>query len=135
VNAGTATLNLLRESPFFEGMEQEYLEHFALHAQKKTFELGEHIIKQGDTATAFYVLDRGKIELSFAKPGADAVAPNEDSGSEMEGDTPPHIVGHRGYPVGWASIVEPHRYRATAVARERTEMLVLERDLFEEYAR
>lgn len=32
-------------------------------------------------------------------------------------------------------MVEPHRYRATAIARERTEMLVLDRDLFEEYAR
>jgi hypothetical protein len=31
--------------------------------------------------------------------------------------------------------VEPHRYRATAVALEHTEMLVLERDLFEAYAR
>jgi CRP-like cAMP-binding protein len=135
VNTGIDTLDLLRESPFFEGMEQEYLEHFALHALKKTFEPGEHVIKQGEPATAFYVLDQGKIELSFAKPGADAVAPNEDSGSEMEGQTPPHLVGHRGYPVGWASIVEPHRYRATAVARERTEILVLERNLFEEYAK
>src|ERR687894_748748 len=129
------SLDLMHESPFFEGMEREHLEHFARHARKETFEPGDHVIKQDESAMAFYVLARGKIELSFAKPGADAVARNEESGPELDGQTPPHIVGHRGYPVGWASIVEPHRYRATAVARERTEMLVLDRDLFEEYAR
>jgi len=31
--------------------------------------------------------------------------------------------------------VEPNRYRATATALERTEMLVLDRELFEEYAK
>ncbi len=135
MSAQTDTLDLLRESPFFEGMEREHLQYFASHARKKTFEPGDHVIKQGEPATAFYVLARGKIELSFAKPGAEAVAPNEESGPEMEGHTLPHIVSHRGHPVGWASIVEPHRYRATAVARERTEMLVLEKDVLEEYAK
>jgi CRP-like cAMP-binding protein len=129
------TLELLRESPFFEGMEREHLEHFAAHARRETFEPGETVIRQGDPATAFYVLDSGKIELSFAKVGAEIGAPAEEAGPETEGRTLPHLVGHRGYPVGWASLVEPHRYRATAVARERTEMLVLKRELFEAYAR
>ncbi|HEX2108967.1 MAG TPA: 1-acyl-sn-glycerol-3-phosphate acyltransferase [Rubrobacteraceae bacterium] len=135
MSARMDTLDLMRESPFFEGMGREHLEHFARHARKQTFEPGDHVIKQGEPATAFYVLARGKIELFFAKPGADAVAPNEESGPEMDGQTLPHIVGHRGYPVGWASIVEPHRYRATATALERTEMLVLDRELIEEYAK
>jgi CRP-like cAMP-binding protein len=90
--------------------------------------------KAGGSRNAFYVLDSGKIELSFAKAGAELGAPAEEAGPETEGHTLPHLVGHRGYPVGWASLVEPHRYRATAVARERTEMLVLARDLFEAYA-
>src|SRR3712207_150234 len=116
-------------------MEREHLEYFARRAGKKSFEPGEHVILQGEPATAFYVLARGKIELSFAKPGAAAVAPTEESGAEMDGQTLPHLVSHRGHPVGWAAIVEPHRYRATAVARERTEMLVLEKDVLEEYAK
>jgi 1-acyl-sn-glycerol-3-phosphate acyltransferase/CRP-like cAMP-binding protein len=135
VSAQTDTLDLLRESPFFEGIELEHLEYFARHAYKKSFEPGKHVILQGEPATAFYVLARGKIELSFAKPGATAVAPNEESGPEMDGQTLPHLVSRRGHPVGWASIVEPHRYRATAVARERTEMLVLEKDVLEQYAK
>ena len=135
MSARMDNLDLMHESPFFEGMERGHLEHLARHARKKTFEPRDHVIRQGAPATAFYVLARGKIELSFAKPGADAVAPNEESGPEMYGQTLPHIVGHRGYPVGWASIVEPHRYRATATALERTEMLVLDRELFEEYAK
>ncbi|MDP9476983.1 MAG: cyclic nucleotide-binding domain-containing protein [Actinomycetota bacterium] len=135
MNTRTETLDLLRESPFFEGMEREHLEHFARHAWTQTFEPGEHVMRQGDPATAFYVLASGKIELSFAKAGVELTAPDEETGPEMEGHTLPHIVGHRGYPVGWASLVEPHRYRATAVARERTEMLVLKRDLFEAYAK
>ncbi|MDQ4106597.1 MAG: 1-acyl-sn-glycerol-3-phosphate acyltransferase [Actinomycetota bacterium] len=135
MSAQMDTLNLLRESPFFEGMEREHLEHFARHARKETFEAGDLIIEQGEPAAAFYVLARGKIELSFANPGTEAVTRNEESDPETNGQPPPHMVSHRGYPVGWASIVEPHRYRATAVAHERTEMLVLEIALFEEYAK
>lgn len=135
MSARARILDLLSESPFFEGMGREHLEHFARRAETRTFEPGSHVIRQGDPATAFYVLARGKIELSFAKAGAELAAPDEETGPEMGGHTLPHIVGHRGYPVGWASLVEPHRYRATAVARERTEMLVLRRELFEAYAR
>ena len=127
-------LDLLRDSPFFEGLAPEHIEHFAHLARTETFEPGDRIIVQGEPATSFYVLVEGKIELSFRKPG-DEVPRNEEAGPEMEGQARPHIVSHPGHPVGWASIVEPHRYRATAVARERTEMLVLNRDLFEEYAK
>jgi CRP-like cAMP-binding protein len=127
-------LDLLCNSPFFEGLDPEHIEHFARVARTETFERGDRIIVQGEPATSFYVLVEGKIELSFRKPGNE-VPRNEEAGPEMEGQAPPHIVSHPGYPVGWASIVEPHRYRATAVARERTEMLVLSRDLFENYAK
>src|SRR5215208_1132131 len=127
-------LDLLSDSPFFEGVDPEHIEHFARLARTETFVVGDHIIVQGEPATFFYVLVEGKIELSFRKPG-DEVPRNEEAGPEMEGQAPPHIVSHPGYPVGWASIVEPDRYRATAVARERTEMLVLSRDLFEQYTK
>src|SRR5919107_1639518 len=127
-------LDLLCSSPFFEGLGSEHIEHFARLARTETFEPGDRIIVQGEPATFFYVLVEGKIELAFRKPG-DEVPQNEEAGSEMEGQAPPHIVSHPGYPVGWASIVEPHRYRATAVAREHTEMLMLSRDLFENYAK
>jgi CRP-like cAMP-binding protein len=127
-------LNLLRNSPFFEGLDPEHIEHFARRARTEMFEAGDRIIVQGEPAAFFYMLVEGKIELSFRKPGNE-VPQNEEVGPEMEGQAPPHIVSHPGYPVGWASIVEPHRYRATAVARERTKMLVLSKDLFEEYAK
>jgi CRP-like cAMP-binding protein len=127
-------LHLLRESPFFEGLEEEHLKYFARHARRQTFEPGERIIVQGAPATTFYVLNRGKIELSFRKLAEEMVR-NEELGSEVEGQVPSHIMSHRGYPIGWASIVEPHHYRATATALERTEMAVLDRDLFEEYAK
>jgi len=127
-------LDLLCNSPFFEGLDSEHIEHFARLARTETFEAGDYIIVQGEPAALFYVLVEGKIELSFRKPGNE-VPRSEEAGPEMEGQAPRHIVSHPGYPVGWASIVEPHRYRATAVARERTEMLVLSRELFEEYTK
>ena len=127
-------LDLLCKSPFFEGLDPGHIEHFARLVQTETFEAGDRIIIQGEPATLFYVLVEGKIELAFRKPGNE-VPRSEEAGAEMEGQAPPHIISHPGYPVGWASIVEPHRYRATAVAHERTEMLVLSRDLFEEYAK
>ena len=127
-------LELVRRSSFFEGLEDEHLEYFASRARRCTFGPGERVIVQGEPATSFYVLAEGKIELSFRKAGEE-IALNEERGPEVEGQVPSHIVGHQGYPVGWASIVEPHLYRATATALERTEMLVLDRELFEAYAK
>ena len=62
-------LDLLCNSPFFEGLDPEHIEHFARLARTETFEAGESIIVQGEPATLFYVLVEGKIELSFRKPG------------------------------------------------------------------
>jgi CRP-like cAMP-binding protein len=127
-------LDLLCNSPFFEGLDPEHIKHFASLARTETFKPGDRIIVQGEPATSFYMLVEGKVELAFRKPG-DEVPQNEEAGPEMEGQAPPHLVSHPGYPVGWASIVEPHRYRATGVARKHTEMLMLSRDLFEKYAK
>ena len=127
-------LELVRRSPFFEALEGEHLQYFASRARRCAFGPGERVIVQGEPATGFYVLVEGKIELTFRKVGEE-MALNEELGSEVEGQVPSHIVSHRGYPVGWASIVEPHRYRATATALEPTEMLVLDRELFETYAK
>lgn len=125
-------LDLLRRSPFFEGLGDEHIEHFARHARTEIFEAGERVIVQGEPAATFYVLVDGKLTLLF-KPSGNRH--DEEAGIERGGRPLPHIVSQPGHPVGWASIVEPYRYRATATTLERTEMLVLGRDLFEEYAK
>src|SRR5215211_160256 len=75
-------LDLLCDSPFFEGVDPEHIEHFARLARTETFVAGDHIIVQGEPATLFYVLVEGKIELSFRKPGNE-VPRNEEVGPEM----------------------------------------------------
>lgn len=120
---------VLRRSPFFEGLNDEHVRHFADRARMETFEAEDLIIEQGAYAASFYVLAGGKIELSFAERSAQAARRQGP-----DGRSPSHIVGLPGHPIGWASVVEPPRYRATATALERTEMLVLDRTLFEEYA-
>ena len=54
-------MNLLCDSPFFEGVGPEHIEHFARLARTETFEAGDRIIVQGEPAPFFYVLVDGKI--------------------------------------------------------------------------
>lgn len=128
-----AALDLLRDSPFFDGLGSEHVEHFVRQSRTERFERGDRIITQGKPAEGFYVLMSGKLELSFRKTTGE-IARNEDSAVDPVEHTPPHVVSRPGYPVGWSSVVEPYRYRATATALSRTEMLVIERNLLEAYA-
>lgn len=127
-------LDLIQKIPFFEGMEFDHLKYLADRARPAIFEAGEKIIVQDEPATTFYVLASGKTELSFRGFGG-TLAHYEGLAPKTRWHPPPQTVSRLGHPIGWASIVEPYRYRATATAVERTEMLSLDRELFEAYAK
>lgn len=69
-------LNLLHESPFFEGLDSEHIEHFARRARKETFEFGDQIIKTG----------RARDGVLRARPGQDRACPSQS----LAGD--PHQI-------------------------------------------
>lgn len=129
-------LTLLRAAPFFDGLDPIHVAHFAELAAPESFAPGETIIEEGARAERFYLLVEGSFELSFAPSRRSNPSVDEDAAPAPAParNMPAHVVRHPGHPLGWSTIVEPHTYRATAVAREPTRMLTLERESIEAYA-
>jgi CRP-like cAMP-binding protein/1-acyl-sn-glycerol-3-phosphate acyltransferase len=118
------TLELLADSPFFEGFDPQDLAELASHARMVAFETGERIFAQGEPATALFLLASGAVELSF-----DAQTGQKSPGVAVQ------TLTHAGHPIGWSAMVEPYAYRATATTRTATRLLALDRDLLERQAK
>jgi CRP/FNR family cyclic AMP-dependent transcriptional regulator len=119
-----APLALLADSPFLAGFDPQDLAELAGHARMVAFQADERIFAQGEPAAAFFLFASGAVELSFG-----GQAGQGDRGLTVQ------TVTHVGHPVGWSAMVEPYAYRATATAREATQLLALDRDLLEGHAR
>jgi CRP-like cAMP-binding protein/1-acyl-sn-glycerol-3-phosphate acyltransferase len=117
----TAPLDLLADSPFFEGFDPRDLAELSGHARVVAFQAGTRIFTEGEPATGFFLLAAGAVEISFVGPAGQ--------------DTVVQTVTHTGHPVGWSAMVEPYVNRATATAQEATRLLELGRDALEGYAR
>ena len=130
----TAHVELLESSPFFEGLDVGHLERFGRLASVETFEEGEHVIEQGAEAGALYLLVDGKLDIVFRRGPTRGPADEETEarGAEAVVPIPATSPGHL---VGWSAIVEPHRYRGTAVALAPTRMLAFRREEVDAYAR
>ena len=94
-------LDLLCNSPFFEGLDPEHIKHFASLARTETFEPGDRIIVQGEPATSFYMLVEGKVELAFRKPGDEVPQNEEAAGAGRAGRTAKRRGAGRVLPPEW----------------------------------
>lgn len=121
-------LELLHDSPFFEVFDPEHLEALARHASMRTFQKGAVILEEDSPADHFYMLVSGEVQLSFRRPG-----PRRHSSAGDDDQVVIHDIHERGRPVGWSSMVEPYRYRATAIACRRTQLLALDRTFLDRY--
>jgi CRP-like cAMP-binding protein/1-acyl-sn-glycerol-3-phosphate acyltransferase len=120
VSAAVA-LQLLADSPFFEGFDRRDLVELSRRARMVAVEANTPVFTEGEPATTFYLLASGAVEIAFAGPAGRRSID--------------HTVTHPGHPIGWTAMVEPYRYRVTALAREVTRLLVLDRELLEGHAR
>ena len=114
-------LQLLADSPFFEGFDRGDLAELSRRARMVAVEAGTRVFTEGEPATTFYLLASGAVEIAFAGPAGRRSID--------------HTVTHPGHPIGWTAMVEPYSYRVTAVAREAARLLALDRDLLEDKAR
>jgi CRP-like cAMP-binding protein/1-acyl-sn-glycerol-3-phosphate acyltransferase len=120
VNAAEA-LQLLADSPFFEGFDRRDLTELSRRARMVAVEANTPVFTEGEPATTFYLLASGAVEIAFAGPAGRRSID--------------HTVSHPGHPIGWTAMVEPYRYQVTALAREVTRLLALDRELLEDHAR
>jgi len=104
---------LLRRSPFFSSMEDAWLTQLAILGSVVEVEPGQSLFHEGDPAEALYLIVEGGVELRLAHGRANI-------GGVVVAD-----LG-RGDILGWSSVVEPHRYSVSAVARRRSRLIRFE---------
>jgi CRP-like cAMP-binding protein len=119
---GAQALEQLLGSPFLEGFDPRDLAALAPRATLVSFAESEPVFTQGNPATCLYLLVEGAVELSAAPGGG---------GPAVVVQT----LTHEGHPIGWSAMVAPHRYRATATAREPTVLLAIGREALDQRAR
>ncbi len=59
---------ILSEHPFFEGIEKAYLDILAGCASNVRFEAGAYLGREGEDATSFFLIRKGKVALEIRTP-------------------------------------------------------------------
>ncbi len=94
---------IVREHPFFTGLEEEFCALVCGCAKNVRFEAGQHLFHEGEPADQFYLLRHGRVALQLMAPGRGAVT--------FETLGPGEIVG-----VSW--LIPPYRRTYDAKALE-----------------
>lgn len=101
----------LRMHPFTADLNEEQLSELARLARVAVYEPNEYLLREGDPATAFYLIVSGLVSIEVFVPG--------------HGARPLQTV-EGGSAVGWSWILAPSRWEFDARALERTTALVLD---------
>jgi CRP-like cAMP-binding protein len=102
---------LLRYYPYFAGVENETLKEVAEISEEKTVPAGQTLFKEGETAKDLLILTRGHVDVLLEL----------GSGKQVKVDA---IVP--GDILSWSALIEPHRLRATAIAKEESSLISID---------
>ena len=102
---------LLREHPFFAGLDPEYLELLVGCASNVRFDPGAYLFHEGDPADRFFIIRHGKVALEIGAPGGRPIVVQ----TVDDGDV-----------VGFSWLFEPHRWTFDARAAELTRAIAMD---------
>ncbi len=102
---------IVREHPFFAGLDEEFIKLVCGCAKNVRFEAGQYVFHEGEPADQFYLLRQGRVALQIASPGRGAVTFQ----TLGEGE----IVG-----VSW--LIPPYRWTYDAKALELTRAIAMD---------
>ena len=106
----------IQQADLFHGVNREFVKEVMEIAEKVTGEDGEILFSQGDPATLFYILLKGRVRLTVHETGQ------------------VYTVSRSGEAFGWSSLVGRNAYSASAVCAGSTKLLRIARDSFETIA-
>jgi len=93
---------LLREHPFFAGMDASYIATIAGCGSIVRFEAGEFICREGEDANYFYAIRAGRVALELNSERGDIVVQTLDQDDML----------------GWSWLIPPYRWAFDARAIE-----------------
>lgn len=95
---------------FFRGMDPTFLTHLSAIAYERSFETGDLLVREGDTADEFLLVFSGKVALEIVLPGRPRTTIQTLGPGEV---------------IGWSWLTPPHRWRLDARALKPTRALGL----------
>lgn len=114
---------LLSRGALFENLDDEGRRRLSAMIKRRTLERDEYLFLLGDSATDFFVLVKGKVDLCL---------PMRLRGVLKDVSVESVAVGQA---LGWSALVKPYRFTLSARATEPSEVVCLARrdllDLFE----
>lgn len=99
---------VIREHPFFTGLEERHIQFIVSCASSTRFKAGELILRAGDPADTFYLVREGLVAVEFVIP--------------HRGPVTVATVG-KGEVLGWSWLIAPNRWRFNARALQPTRAL------------
>ena len=61
--------DLLAEAPFFDGMEDKYINILAGCGEIAHFRAGEYLLREGEEADSFFLIRKGNVAIESQNPG------------------------------------------------------------------
>jgi CRP-like cAMP-binding protein len=114
----TEEVALLARVPLFAGLDEAELEKVASNLQRRTYRRGEVIYHEGDIAGGLFILLKGKAKTRITLP--------------TEKQMTFRVMGG-GSSFGMVSLIDDERRTTDAVAIERCEMAIWEKESFLEF--
>lgn len=103
--------SLVSQHPFFKDLKQEYLDYIVGCASKVSFEEGKTILKEGDPANKFYLIQRGRVAICISLSRTNSITIQ---------------TIHDGDILGWSWLIPPHSYKFHCQALENVDAIVLD---------
>jgi len=96
---------------FFAGLDEAFLSPIVPIASKVRFEAGTYIFKEGDQATAFYLIRDGKVALEIFAPAHKPIIIDTLEGGDS---------------LGWSWLLSPFLWKFSAHARTGVRAVALD---------
>jgi len=105
-------INILKKADIFKSLEQKILEVIALISYEQIYDTNEKIFTEGEKADRIFLLVEGKISIQMG---------NDKNLKPVIVDT----VSQDEF-FGWSAIVDEHAFTASAVATDKSRIVVID---------
>ena len=105
----------IEQTDLFRGMNRDFVKEVFDVTLKESFEEGDVLFSEGDVASHFYILLKGRVRLGTRETGQVV-----------------HTVSRPGEAFGWSSLVGRDIYSASARCLAPTKLIRIQRDEFQE---
>jgi len=100
-----------KQKDIFRAMNKSFVKKIMNVSTTESYEQGDSLFKQGDPATQFYILLKGRIKLTLGETGRSV-----------------YIVNHAGEAFGWSSLIDRETYTASAECMTLVKLLSFDQE-------